>query len=103
MTSIPEHIARERAAERDLIERSGISEDEITATLKVLRAIGAVDLADLQTAPAFNIGRDGEVNSVNAATPEYRHYQQMSGFRDRAAWIADNLDDYWFHTLRGGQ
>lgn len=103
MNTVPEHITRERAAERDLIERSGISEDDIVATLKVLRAIGGVDLADLRKSPAFNLGPDGEVWSVNSNTAEYQHYQLMSSARDRAAWVADNLDDYWFHTLRGGQ
>ena len=74
-----------------LLERSDVTLDELRLTAAVLSRLGAVDLDDLCVAPGFNLLPDGSVGSINAHTPEYKLYAELSDLVDAARRLGYQL------------
>lgn len=91
MSILEEIDNREHWAREMLVERAGVTLDELRLTAAVLSKIGAVTLDDLQTGAGFNLLPDGSVGSINPHTAEYRRYAELRDLVDDSRRLGHSL------------
>jgi hypothetical protein len=88
---VEERRACEEAAWELVIQRAGVSLQDLATTRRTLMDLGYVILDDLCVPPGFNLLSDGEVGSVNAETPQWQHWSTAKTFVEDCQHLGDVL------------
>jgi hypothetical protein len=74
-----------------VVARAGVSQADLIATHRTLRALGAVELDDLMVPPGFTLLPDGQVGQANTETQEWRDWSAAHQLAETSIDLASDL------------
>lgn len=89
--AIRSHYEREDAANRLVVMRSGVTQQDLVTTVQTLRALGAVNLDDLKVPPGFDLLPEGDVANANPETVEWQDWATAQRLIDQSAHLSERL------------
>jgi hypothetical protein len=84
-------IERRLAARALVVARACVSQADLIATNRTLRALGAVELDDPMVPPGFTLLPDGQVGQANTETQEWRDWSAAHQLVETSINLASDL------------
>ena len=84
---------RERTARRMLVDRAGVTRDDLRQAAQTLSRLGAIGFDDLVCAPAFDA-----LGNANVDTSEWRQWAAVQDLVDEARRLGHQLGRAYFES-----